>query len=131
MTPEELAAIEARANAATDGPWEYVADRRTAAMLKSCRLDIPALLAEVRERQAEIAAKDFAYIEACDSLEVEIAKLRSELERIAAVPRYSTEAVDALMEQWDAYVDDPMRIGVGAEFVRAIAVVRASLEPKP
>jgi len=81
MTPSELAAIEARANAATEGPWLESGSQITASetdgdgrpwpwmvasdlapndcvFLACARADIPALVARVRELEAELAAAD-------------------------------------------------------------------------
>jgi hypothetical protein len=71
MSPDQLAAIEARAQAATEGPWEMdegsyhvyrgedmiCADLYTepdAAFIAAARTDVPALLALVREQQAKL-----------------------------------------------------------------------------
>ncbi len=77
MIEQELQAIEKRANAATPGPWairsimnEIVTETRLpmsdfvvsyglsndAAFIAAARADVPALLAEVRRLQAELAA---------------------------------------------------------------------------
>lgn len=85
MTPEELSAIEQRANAATPGPWEFDGDctidgggavchmaehkshhtfARTgewyssadAAFIANARTDIPALIAYIRELEQLVAA---------------------------------------------------------------------------
>jgi len=74
-TVDQLAAIEARANAATEGPWEVstgMADQSIIFMpdgysfkvnghpdskfIAHARTDVPALLALVRERDAQIEA---------------------------------------------------------------------------
>lgn len=76
MTDERLAEIEARANAATPGPWRYtlyfvmspsqglIADigpgsasvNSDAAFIAHARTDVPALLAEVRRLREEIVS---------------------------------------------------------------------------
>lgn len=52
MTDEELAAIEARANAATRGPWKTI----TGGPFISVSKDIPELVAEVRRLREELLA---------------------------------------------------------------------------
>jgi len=76
MTPEQLAAIRARADAATDGPWNattdpshfdfdcvdssewsmYVERRCDRDFIAHARADIPALLDEVRRLQGQVEA---------------------------------------------------------------------------
>lgn len=68
MTPADLAAIEERCSAATDGPWRHDgfqlvycdelgdianATSNDAAFIAHARSDVPALLAEVRRLQAD------------------------------------------------------------------------------
>ena len=86
MTPEQLAAIEARVNAATPGSWEIVSphlasladafvygdDGRTfvattsgiadAEFIAHAREDVPALIDRVRKLEAELTGLDFANI---------------------------------------------------------------------
>ena len=59
MTPEELAAIEARANAATLGPWTWAGSvigirHLDAEFIAEARSDIQRLIADVRRLQAQI-----------------------------------------------------------------------------
>ena len=71
ITDAELAAIMARANAATDGPWTiHLADNTVVdpdgfavvpggvdgIFIANCRRDVPALVAEVRRLRAALAA---------------------------------------------------------------------------
>lgn len=78
MTEAQLAEIEARANAATPGPWTadneydepavvgpdnrdlalFVETDADAAFLANARTDVPALVAEVRRLRAELAKRD-------------------------------------------------------------------------
>lgn len=60
MTPEELSAIESRANAATPGPWrlgrgsgnDWATFEADYAFIAEARADVVALIAEVRRLQA-------------------------------------------------------------------------------
>lgn len=66
MTEAELAEIEARANAATPGPWKIGGLRRLqmglmeqdADFVTAARTDVPALVAEVRRLLAALAKID-------------------------------------------------------------------------
>ncbi len=70
MTPLDLDAIEARCDAATRGPWKVDLDvfdkqgqeLRDATFIAAARTDVPALLALVRELEAEKAASDNQFI---------------------------------------------------------------------
>jgi hypothetical protein len=74
----DLDAIEARANAATPGPWKEgsndVYSVRNAAFIAAARTDVPALIARVRELEAEcerlktFAAKSFSQM-VCQEVE--------------------------------------------------------------
>lgn len=75
MTPEQLDEIEARANRATEGPWEVIGGGEyvtgvsivvapddggvtsaDAEFIASARTDVPQLVAEVRRLQGQVAA---------------------------------------------------------------------------
>ncbi|MGQ4437971.1 hypothetical protein ACN6LI_003337 [Streptomyces violaceoruber] len=102
LTEQQLTDIEARAGAATEGPWctdaweiyqgtEYVPgvsrwigetcrgatspeqDRADAAFVAAARSDVPALLAEVRRLQAELAksAEDVAWLRCLEAAGVD------------------------------------------------------------
>lgn len=94
MTEEELAAIEARANAATPGPWlpENVQNcswfsgrdgEENADFVSSARCDVPDLIAEVRRLNAEVYEHD-GVVECmrADEAEEECARLQAENTRL-------------------------------------------------
>lgn len=131
MTLEELAAIEARANAATDGPWKswcynennpsYAVDAPRGASVASqvnreangvfiayCKQDIPALLAEVRRLQRLVSK------ETTQAAAVPLLVRQLDRERVA---------VDALL----VALEEADRDWAGV--VTAVAAIRASREP--
>lgn len=153
MTPEELTAIEQRANAATPGPWDYsplgtivfagentgVASLRmtgdniaNAAFVAGSRSDIPALLAEVRRLQKQIAGLiDQEVGQAMDCAKHERQARADERAKLAAESRCSSEAVDALLYHWEVQDSDLWARGWEEEFEHKLEAVRAGREPKP
>ena len=94
MTPEELDAIEQRANAATPGPWELV-DWFSA--VEPGRTDLGSPIGEVG---CDLAIADAEFVAAArtdiPALIAEIRRLRRELGRLSSL---ADEAFDAL--GWD------------------------------
>jgi hypothetical protein len=92
MTPEDLAAVEARANAATPGPWMITHDgglivksdagficdfacgtgthAHDANFIATARTDVPLLLAEVKRLQIVLRDQAVWLREQCDAMEL-------------------------------------------------------------
>ena len=70
ITEQQLAEIEARANAATEGPWTI--EVTNADFFAAARADVPALVAEVRKlREAlQFYADGANYAAECDELKL-------------------------------------------------------------
>ena len=115
MTPEQLFKIEARANAATEGPWgpigaavvsasdgmwiakaenltNYTNDR---AFIAHSRTDIPALIEAVRARDKHNWLLTETHRENCKMLDKRIAELESALRQIHNMGQ------SAVPDHWD------------------------------
>lgn len=157
MTPEELATIEALANAATPGPWQddgsgwVIANGRCiaethganeeadTAFIAAASTAVRELIAEVRRLQIQVNGL-FGGVSRNQIFEMGKAAAREETKR---EPRYSTEAVDALVDivrehmvglfaaHLQSGADQSLLPAELKELDEALEVVRASREPKP
>lgn len=99
MTDEELKAIEARANAATPGPWMkgVTYDHgRNAEFIAASRTDVPALAAEVRRLKEENASmgKDWdMLLGKYDRVKMERERLKTELRATLTDWEYRGEVI--------------------------------------
>lgn len=98
MTESELDAIEARANAATPGPWYDFS-------IANSRADIPALIAEVRRLKAE-AAKTVLEGLSVQALVARIAELETENARFKSL-------IEQSANEWTWLVDDTWMYLIG------------------
>lgn len=137
----DLDAIEARANATLS---EYRS--HTELDLRDLvREVVPALIAEVKRLRVDQAqgGRDYCELmERHDALHNRACKAEDEVKRLQAVialgrqpvlivtaPRYSTEAVDALLQTYNAYARVLSRMQGMEGLIRAFDVFRASREP--
>lgn len=123
LTVERLTEIEARANAATSGPWctdaweiyqgtEYVPgisfwvgetcrgtadleqDRADAAFVAAARSDVPELVAEVRRQAAEVASLNDSLTAAADRMRADAARIAELEKREAAVAEFAAKRAE-------------------------------------
>jgi hypothetical protein len=114
----DLDAIEARANAATPGPWRVSTDNTpeyfmsiegtdgpicvftdTAAFIAAARSDVPALVAEVRRLKTRVLVAETRVM----NKRAEIKRLRSDVERIGRERDDMARAAQELQELLSAY----------------------------
>lgn len=147
MTEEELKAIEARANAASDAPWTFFpphdvenSESETLLAVHSgnpadgefaarARFDIPALLAEVRRLRT--ICDDALWLASDGDVQEAKKRLTAALypsPKDEPLPRYSTDAVDELLSIIDFAVCGTF--GDTARLNDAVAAVLASREPR-
>lgn len=99
LTPDELAAIEARANAASDGPWEPLGRNpghhktEIGAMLDTPRAIVIADTELWGRQPTDQNGADAAFIA---SARTDVPKLLAEVQRLQAVERIAVEALNTI-----------------------------------
>lgn len=113
----------ARVEALCDPDADHVMPRDEA--LYTLAAEVLALRAELAEAEAQALAADTHSV----NVKAEYEEHRRRLDALQRPPRHSTEAVDAFLDAFDAYVAG----APGSEWVAlndAVRAVRASREPK-